>query len=180
MISRSSSCVEASARFAAMTAAAGARLLDVGDGDQSDLVARLGLCQLAVDRHQRDLLRLQVILRSENVEIPLRHPLHEVLLRGLVVCLGLRHLRVRALQRLPVFPAKQILLQVDGVLMNGGVDLAAEREGFGHRRGSSRRGAGRAGRCGGGAGGQGKRLGLAYRTRIAFARNMAITGQLGQ
>ena len=47
--------VEARARLAAITAAApsvvgGARLLHIGDGDEADLVARLGLLELAVDR----------------------------------------------------------------------------------------------------------------------------------
>ncbi len=97
MISRSSSCVEASARLAAITrrggaVVGGARLLHVGYGDQSDLIARLGLLQLAADRDQCDLLRLEVILGGENVEIALRDSLHQVLLRGLVVRLGLRHL----------------------------------------------------------------------------------------
>ncbi len=111
MISRSSSCVEASVRLAAMTAAAvlswEARASShVGDGDESDLIARLGLLELAVDRDQRDLLRLEIILRAEHIEIALRDALHQVLLRGLVVRLGLRHLRIRALAAPPSFPSE--------------------------------------------------------------------------
>ena len=83
----------------------GAGFLDIGHGDQADLVARFGLFELAGDRGQRDLLRLQIVLRAEHVEIALRDPFHQVLLRGLVVRFGLRHLRIGTLQRFPVFPA---------------------------------------------------------------------------
>ncbi len=83
----------------------GAGLFHIGHGDQSDFVARLRLFELAVDRGQRDLLGLEIILRAEHVEIALRDPLHQVLLRGLVIRFGLRHLRIRALQTPPSFPS---------------------------------------------------------------------------
>ena len=125
-------------------------------------------------------MRFEIILRAEHIEIALRDALHQVLLCGLIVRLGLRDLRIRALQRLPVLPAKQTLLEVNGVLVNGGIDLAAEREGFGHRRGRTCRSTGLAGRYSGTAGGQGERLGLVDGPRVAFARDFGVTGQLGQ
>ena len=95
----------------------GARLFHIGDGDQADLIARLCLFELALDGDQRHLLGLEIVLRSEHVEVALRDALHQVLLRGLVVRLGLRHLGVRALQGHPIFPAKHVLLEVDAVAM---------------------------------------------------------------
>src|SRR6202035_3441657 len=86
----------------------------------------------------------------------------------------------RALQRLPVFPAEQALLQVNGVFVNGGIHLAAEGEEFGHRRGRTRRSTRRAGWYGGTARGQGQHLGLVDRTRVALARDLAVTRKLGQ
>ena len=84
----------------------GARLLHIRDGNEPDLIARLGLLELASHRDQRDLLGLEIILCAEHVEIALRDPLHQVLLRGLVVRLGLRHLRIRALQAPPSSPSE--------------------------------------------------------------------------
>jgi hypothetical protein len=101
VISRSSSCVEASCawrdhgRRAAVVR--GARFLHVGDGDQADFVALFGLIELVVHRGQIALLRIEVILGGEHVEIALRDAGHQVLLRGLVVRFGLRNLRIRAL-----------------------------------------------------------------------------------
>jgi len=84
----------------------GARLLDVGDGDQSDLIAAFGLFQLTIDGGQVGLLRIEVVLRGQDIEIALRDSRHQILLRGLIVRLRLRHLRIRALQRHPVLPAE--------------------------------------------------------------------------
>ena len=75
----------------------GARFLDVGHGDQTDLKARLRLSELALDGGQRQLLRFEVVLRCENVEVALRHALDQILLRSLVVRFGLRYLGVGAL-----------------------------------------------------------------------------------
>ena len=55
------------------------------------------------------MLRVEVVLRGEHVEIALRHARDQVLLCGLVIRLGLRDLGIRALQRHPILPAEQIL-----------------------------------------------------------------------
>ena len=186
MISRSSSCVDAKRALGGDhrgggTVVGGARLLHVGDGNETDLIARLGLGQLAVDRNQRDLLRLDIVLCAEHIEVALRDPLHQVLLRGLIVRFGLRHLRIRALQRLPVLPAKQTLLEVDGVLMNGGVDLAAEWEGFGNRRGRTRRQHRARRPVSWDRRGAGTSVWVwLIDPAVAFARYVAVAGQLGQ
>ena len=104
----------------------GARFLDVGDGDQADVVALLGLLELTIDRGQIALLRVDVVLRREHVEIALRHARDEVLLRRLVIRLGLRDLRIRALQGHPILPAEQVLLEVDAVMVSGRRDAAVE------------------------------------------------------
>ncbi len=105
----------------------GAGLFHIGDGDQTDLKARLGLIELTLDGGQRDLLRLEIILGGENVEVTLRDALHQVLLRSLVIRFGLRYLGVRALQGHPILPAKQVLLQVDAVLVRGRDDAPIKR-----------------------------------------------------
>ena len=79
--------------------------------------------ELTLDRGQRDLLSLEIILGGENIEITLRDALDQVLLRGLIVRFGLCHLGVRALQSHPIFPTKQILLQVEAVAVGSRRDF---------------------------------------------------------
>ncbi len=117
----------------------GAGFFHIGDRDQADLKARLGLVELTLDRGERDLLCLEIVLRGENVEVTLRDALHQILLRGLVVRFGLRHLRVRALQGHPILPAKQVLPHVDAVAVRGRDD--APIEGVGLKNDRSRRAA---------------------------------------
>jgi hypothetical protein len=69
----------------------------------------------------------------------LRDALHQILLRGLVVRFGLRHLRVRALQGHPILPAKQVLPHVDAVPVRRRDD--APIEGVGLKKDRTRRAA---------------------------------------
>ena len=99
----------------------GSRLLHVGDGDQSHLVAPLRLLELPADRGQVAPLRIDVVLGGQHVEIALGDSGDQVLLGGLIVRLGLGHLRVGPLQGHPVLPAEQVLGQIDAILMGGRV-----------------------------------------------------------
>ena len=84
----------------------GSCFLHVGDGDQPYLIALFGLLELPIHRCQRAFLCIQIVLRSQHVEVALRHPRDQVLLRRLIVGFGLGDLRVGALQRHPVLPAE--------------------------------------------------------------------------
>ena len=142
----------------------GARFFHIGDGDQADFVARLRLIELALDGSQRHLLRLEIVLGGEHIEVALRHALHQILLRGLVVRFRLRHLGVRGFQGHPILPAKDILPQVDAVAMRRGVDAAVEGKALQH------------GRSPGGA----DRFGGIGRTEILLAGHEAAARELRQ
>ena len=134
VISRSSSWAEASVRFAAITAAAplswAARASSTSVTAISPIWKRDSACSswrlMEVERH---LLRLEIVLRGEHVEVALRDALDQVLLCGLVVGFGLRDLGIGALQRHPVLPAKQVLSQIDAVAVGRGDGAPLERKG---------------------------------------------------
>jgi len=151
----------------------GSRLLDVRDGDESGLVARLGLFELPVHRRQRALLGVEIVLGRQHVEIGLRDPGHQVLLRCLVVGFGLRQLGVGPLQGDPVLPAEQIELQIQAVLISRGGGRAGKRIREGLCRGG---GAGPAGR----GGSRRHHLGFIGRSRIPLPLRGARTVQLRQ
>ena len=69
-----------------------ARFLNVGDGDQADFEALVRLFELARERFERRLCRIDGVLRGEHVEVALRGAQNQVLLRGLVVGFRLRDL----------------------------------------------------------------------------------------
>src|SRR6202050_509065 len=79
----------------------GLRLLHVGDGDEADLEALVGLLELVADRLVRGLLRLKIIARREYGEVRLADTLDQVLLGRAIVSLGLRHRAIRPPQGLP-------------------------------------------------------------------------------
>ncbi len=70
--------------------ARGARFLHVGDGDEADFEALVGLLELARNRVERRLLRLHVVQRGEHVEVARGHTQREVLLSHAVVRIRLR------------------------------------------------------------------------------------------
>jgi len=144
----------------------GAGFLDVGDGDQADLKARLGLVELPLDRDECDLLGFEVVLGGEHVEVTLRDALDQVLLRRLIVGLGLRHLRIGALQCHPIFPAENVLLEVEAVAMRGGIGSSIERETLEDR--------GRTGSAGA------DRFRRVLRAGVALMAHDAATGELRQ
>ena len=155
------------------------RLFDIGDGNETNLVSGFRLIELAVDRGQCDLLRLEIVLCAEHIEVTLRDARHQVLFSRLVIRLGLGHLGVRAFKCLPVFPAKQALSQIDGVVVDCGLDFAAEGEALQHRRrvadlrarDADRRHA---------AGRKGHRLGGVLRSGVARAGDQAATREVRQ
>ena len=71
-----------------------------------DLVAGLGLLELALNGVQRHLLRFEIILRGQHIEVALRHALDQVLLGGLIVRFGLGDLRIGAAAKPPSSPTE--------------------------------------------------------------------------
>jgi len=114
-----------------------AGLLHVGDRDQADLEALLGLLELAAERLQRRFGRGQRVLGREHVEVALRRAHHQVLLRCAVIGLGQRDLGVGAPQRLPLVPAEDGLRQprrVIPVLVGIRLVAVADRNDLARRR----------------------------------------------
>ena len=83
----------------------GARFLNVGDGDQTDLEALVRLLELARERFERRLRGVDGVLRGEHVEVALRGPQNQVLLRGLVIGFRLRDLAHRRGAGPPIDPS---------------------------------------------------------------------------
>ena len=69
-----------------------ARFLNVSDGNQTDLEALVRLLELARERFERRCRRVDGVLSGEHVEVALRRPQDQVLLRSLVVSFRLRDL----------------------------------------------------------------------------------------
>ena len=111
----------------------GARFLHIGDGDQAGLVAGLSLLELALNGLQCRLLRFEIILRGQHIEVALRHALDQVLAGGLIVRFGLGDLGIGTLQSHPVLPPKQVLFQIETVAARGGLGLPGKGEGLEHR-----------------------------------------------
>ncbi len=112
----------------------GAGFLHVGDRDQPDLEALLGLLELAREGIQRGLGGGQRVLGGEHVEVALRDSHHQVLLGGAIVRLGDGHRRVGALQCLPLVPAEQRLAQLALPLPGVRVGLLVGLDVADHRR----------------------------------------------
>ncbi len=126
VISCSWSSEVASVRLAAITAAAAvsrAALASshVGDGDESDLEALVGLIELAGDRLEGCLIGVQSVDRGQHVEVGLRDPQDQLLLGGLIGRFRLRHLAAGRLERHPVGPREHVLPQIHRPLFGGGV-----------------------------------------------------------
>ena len=123
----------ASARLAAITVAAAVSwadlgLLHVGDGDESDLEALVGLVELSGDRLQRRLIGLeQCVIGRQHHEVGGGDAQDQVLLGGLVGRLGLRHLLAGRLDLHPVGPGEQVRAQVQRPGLGGGVDRLGQR-----------------------------------------------------
>ena len=109
----------------------GARFLHVGDGDQADFETFLGLLELPAERFERRLRGAERVLGGQHVEIGLRDAHEQVLLRSAIRRLGHRHLRIGALQFLPLVPPEHGLGQfgaVVPVLADVGRTLVADRD----------------------------------------------------
>ena len=89
-----------------------AGFLHVGDRDQPDLEALLRLLELAVHRLQCRLRCGERVVRREHVEIAPCDPHQQVLLGGAIVRLCECHLRIGALQRLPLRPVEHCLREL--------------------------------------------------------------------
>ena len=87
--------------------------LHIGDGDQADLEALLGLLELARDRFERGVLRRDLVLGGEDVEVGFGDPQDQRLLGDCVVGLRLRDLSIGTLEVHPIRPGKDALPQVE-------------------------------------------------------------------
>ena len=115
--------------------ARGLRLLHVGNGDQADLEALVGLVELARDGLERGLVGHQVVIGRQHREVGGGHAQDQVLFGRLVVDLGLRHLRVRGLDVHPVGPGQQVRAQVHRPGLGGRVERLLLLHHEQHRRG---------------------------------------------